>query len=132
MLGPAKPAWKNPQLLLVLALIFLCGALAGAVAMGVAFHHWPGSSRPSPSWREGGKDISLQRFKKELNLTSAQTEELELVLDDFMKYYQMLQSQMDDVRATGKTRILRVLDENQKRKFEKMLSETQQFNKQLR
>ncbi len=99
--------------------------------MGTAFHHWPGASHLAPSWREGGKEISLLRFKKELALTPAQTEELELVLDDFMKYYQMLQSQMDDVRAMGKTRILRVLDDAQKRKFEKMLSEMQQF-KQLR
>jgi len=131
MTAPAKPAWRNPQLLLVLALIFLCGAVAGALAMGVAVHRMPGLHRPAPSWREGGKEISLQRFKKELNLTPAQTEELELVLDDFMKYYQMLQSQMDDVRAMGKTRILRVLDDQQKRKFEKMLAEMQQF-KQLR
>ena len=131
MTGALKPAWRNPRLLLVLALIFLCGAIAGAITMGTAFHHWPGASHSAPSWREGGKEISLLRFKKELTLTSAQTEELELVLDDFMKYYQMLQSQMDDVRAMGKTRILRVLDDQQKRKFEKMLSEMQQF-KQLR
>ncbi len=131
MTAPAKPVWRNPQLLLVLAMIFLCGAIAGAVAMGSAFHHWPSPSRPAPSWREGGKEISVLRFKKELNLTPAQTEELELVLDDFMKYYQMLQSQMDEVRATGKTRIQRVLDEEQKRKFDKMLNEMQQF-KQLR
>jgi len=131
MIGPAKPVCRNPQLLLVLALIFLCGAIAGAVVMGTAFHHWPGNMRPAPSWREGGKEISLLRFKKELNLTPAQTAELELVLDDFMKYYQMLQSQMDEVRAMGKTRIQRVLDQEQQRKFEKMLSEMQQF-KQLR
>jgi hypothetical protein len=131
MTAPAKPVWKNPQLLLVLAMIFLCGAIVGAIVMGTVFHHWPGASRPAPTWREGGKEISLLRFKKDLNLTPAQTEELELVLDDFMKYYQMLQSQMDDVRAMGKTRILRVLDDEQKRKFEKMLSEMQQF-KQLR
>lgn len=131
MTAPAKPVWKNPLLLLVLAMIFLCGAIAGAVAMGAAFHRWPMASKLAPSWREGGKEISLQRFKKELNLTPAQTEELELVLDDFMKYYQMLQSQMDEVRAMGKTRIQRVLDEEQKRKFEKMLNEMQQF-KQLR
>ena len=127
MTGPAKPVWRNPQLLLVLALIFLCGAIAGAVVMGTAFHHWPGNARPAPSWREGGKEISLQRFKKELNLTPAQSAELELVLDDFMKYYQMLQSQMDEVRAMGKTRIQRVLDEDQQRKFEKMLSELKQL-----
>jgi hypothetical protein len=131
MTTPTKPAWRNPRLMLALALIFFCGAIAGAVVMGTAFHHWPSASRPSPSWREGGKEISLLRFKKELNLTPMQTEELELVLDDFMKYYQMLQSQMDEVRAMGKTRIQRVLDEEQKRKFEKMLSEMQQF-KQLR
>ena len=125
MTGPNCPAWKNPRLLLVLALIFLCGAIAGAIAMSTAFHHWPGSSKAAPSWREGGKEIALQRFTKELDLSPSQTAELEMILDDFMKYYQMLQSQMDEVRATGKVRVLRILNDEQKRKFEKMLSELQ-------
>jgi Spy/CpxP family protein refolding chaperone len=129
--GVNRASWKNPRLLLTLSLIFFCGAIAGAAAMGTVFHHWPMSwSKSNLSWRESGKEISLQRFKKELNLTPTQAEQLETILDDFMMYYQMLQSQMDEVRASGKVRILRVLNEEQKHKFERMLSDLQA--KQLR
>jgi hypothetical protein len=55
---------------------------------------------------------------------------METVLDDFVTYYQTLQAQMDDVRATGKQRILRILKDDQKQKFEKMIGELQ--NKPLR
>jgi hypothetical protein len=37
---------------------------------------------------------------------------------------------MDDVRATGKSRILKILREDQKAKFEKMIDDVQ--HKQLR
>jgi hypothetical protein len=49
-----------------------------------------------------------------------------VILDDFVMYMQMLQAQMDEVRANGKERILRVLDEKQRDKFEKMLGGLQQ------
>ena len=124
--GVQRTVWKNPRLVLTLSLIFLCGAIAGAVANGRFSHHGLNfSSKSNLSWREGGKEIALQRFKKELDLTSTQAEQVETILDDFMMYYQMLQSQMDEVRASGKVRILRVLNEEQRRKFEKMLSEMQ-------
>jgi hypothetical protein len=42
-----------------------------------------------------------------------------------MTYYQYAQAQMEDVRATGKSRILRILREDQKVKFEKMMGEVQ-------
>ena len=126
MAGVNRVTWKNPRLVLALSLIFLCGAIAGAITMGTVFRHWPaGLPRPGLSWKESGKEISLQRFRKELNLTAPQADQLETILDDFMMYYQMLQSQMDEVRATGKGRILRILNDDQKRKFERMLSDLQ-------
>ena len=45
--------------------------------------------------------------------------------DDFMKYYQTLQAQMDEVRANGKERILGVLDDSQKSKFNQMMGDLQ-------
>ena len=44
-------------------------------------------------------------------------------LQGFVLYYDTLQSQMDDVRANGKSRIFSVLNPEQRRKFEKMASE---------
>ncbi len=85
----------------------------------------PERHKPGPYWQEGGREISLQRFKKELDLTPQQATEIETVLDDFVMYYQTLQAQMDDVRATGKNRILKLLREDQKQKFVRMLNDLQ-------
>jgi DNA-binding MarR family transcriptional regulator len=77
------------------------------------------------AWREGGKEISLDRFRKELSLSPAQAKQMETILDDFFGYYQTLQAQMDEVRASGKARILSTLNEEQRKKFEKMMSDLQ-------
>ncbi len=120
--------WRNPRILLTLLLIFLCGASLGMVTMSLRAHRW---ARPSlAASKESEKELSLARFKKELNLTPEQAEQLETVLDDFFMYYHTLQAQLDDVRATGKNRILRILNEEQKRKFEQMVTALQE--KQLR
>jgi len=120
--------WKNPRIIYTLLFVFLSGAVAGAV--GVKFGMSLERHKPGPFWKEGGREISLQRFKKELDLTPQQAAEIERVLDDFVMYYQTLQAQMDDVRATGKNRILKLLREDQQQKFVRMLSDLQA--KQLR
>jgi hypothetical protein len=115
--------WKNPRIIYTLLFVFLSGAVAGAVGVSLGMsrerHNQP------PFWKEGGREISLQRFKRELDLTPQQAGEIETVLDDFVMYYQTLQAQMDDVRATGKNRILKLLREDQKQKFDRMLTELQ-------
>jgi hypothetical protein len=115
--------WRNPRVLLTLGLVFLCGLTAGGLVMRFSVHQ--AMHTPEPYWQEGGKEISLQRLSNELDLTPAQRQHLEMVLDDFMMYVQTLQSQMDEVRALGKDRILRILDDEQKGKFEEMLGELQ-------
>lgn len=120
MTGDCSP-WRNPRALSIILLVFLSGGIAGALGMRFGLHQM--LHRSGPYWKEGGKDISLQKFKKELNLTPQQEHEMESILDDFMMYYQTLQAQMEEVRATGKNRVLRILNEEQKQKFERMLNE---------
>jgi len=122
-MGRGGSPFRNPQIILVLALVFLCGSAAGA--LGLRYAYRPAAQKPVPSWKESGKEISLQKFRKELDLTEDQAKEIELILDDFMMYYQTLQAQMDDVRASGKERILRILNTNQRDKFSRMMSELQ-------
>ena len=122
-----RAPWANPKILYTLLAVFLSGAAAGAVAM--RFTVSP-ERHNKAVWKEGAREISLQRFKSDLDLSPEQAQEMERILDDFMMYYQTLQAQMDDVRATGKQRILRILRDEQKQKFEKMIGEIQ--NKQLR
>jgi hypothetical protein len=122
-------SWQNPRILITLFLVFLCGASAGMLAMGVGTHRWIHAAG-QPSWRESGKEVSLKRLKTELDLSPAQTEQLETVLDDFFTYYHTLQTQLDDVRASGKQRMMRILDEKQRRKFDQIMTDLQE--KQLR
>jgi len=116
-------SWRDHRVLTTLLLVFLCGSLAGALAMRYGVQ--PTIHTTVPTWTEGGREISLQRFETELNLTPDQTQQMERILDDFMMYYHALQAQMDDVRADGKERILRILDEDQTRKFESMIEDLQ-------
>ncbi len=113
--------WQNPRILFTLFAIFLSGAAAGAITMRMSVS--PERHKAGLYWTQEGRDISLQRFSKELNLTPDQERELSSVLDDFMTYYQTLQAQMDDVRSQGKQRILKILHDDQKQRFEKMLDE---------
>lgn len=114
-------SWQKRRVLVPLFMVFLCGMVAGALGANRLMHHSP----PQPSWKESGKDITLKRLNKELNLTAAQSEQLETILDDFFTYYHTLQAQLDDVRASGKQRMVRVLNDEQRQRFEKLMSELQ-------
>lgn len=118
-----RMTWQNPRILCILLLVFLCGAMAGALTMRLGFSQ---AYRKSPSyWKEGGKEISLERFRRELNLNDEQARQMEVVLNDFVMYYQTLQEQMNEVRSSGKARIMQVLNEEQRQKFSRMISELQ-------
>ena len=113
-------AHKTVISIVTLALVFLCGLLAGGLTMRYGIHQWlHKKGTPLPG---SDKEISLQRLTRELDLTPEQSRRLEVVLDDFVKYVQTLQAQMDDVRATGKERIMLILNDEQKGKFETMLN----------
>jgi Spy/CpxP family protein refolding chaperone len=116
--------WRSPRVLLTLLLVFLAGAAAGALGMRYGIYGWRARSG-DPYWKEGGKEISLQRFRRELDLTPEQAQQMEGVLDDFVLYYQTLQTQMDEVRASGKERIVRILNPEQRRKFDGIMAELQ-------
>lgn len=116
------PTWQNPRILCILLLVFVCGALAGALTVRLGFGR---SYRyDSTYWnQDGGKEISLERYRRELNLSPEQARKMELVLNDFVMYYQTLKEQMTEVRASGKKRILEILDDEQKQKFLKMIDQ---------
>jgi hypothetical protein len=119
MTSANAPGWQNPRILLTLAVVFLVG-----VTVGMAVHHWMHVAPPAPPSSQVGPGAALMtRMKTELNLTPEQTEQLKTVLDDFFTYYYTLQAQLDDVRASGKQRILHILDDGQKKKFERIMSE---------
>jgi len=101
--------------ILTMTLVFLVGMVVGALVMNFGAHK--GLHRTA-FYSDPGKTISLHRLQKELNLTPEQTDQLKTALDDFSRYYQ-------DVLATGKTSIYKILNEDQKRKFDRLVNETQ-------
>jgi uncharacterized membrane-anchored protein YhcB (DUF1043 family) len=99
--------------ILPLVLVFLCGVTVGALAMSLGVHSKLHANQMTAA---GRNTITLERWKRELNLTDAQSAQIEQMLDDFSKYY-------DNVLADGNTRILQILDDKQKLKFQQMVKE---------
>ena len=118
----SRTTWSHPRVLGTLLLVFLAGVGTGALAMKL-------TARRAAIARTGigslDKRVALEQFKKDLNLTPTQVEKVEIILDDFMKYVQDLQNQMDETRRHGKEQIIRILDEDQRKKFEKAVAELQ-------
>ncbi len=109
--------WQDPRVACVaaLVLVFLCGTVVGGLAFNLGIHK---AFHKAAFWTDTGKAAYLDRIKKELDLTPAQTEQMESILDDFAKYYVT-------VLSDGKSRIMQILNDEQKRKFEKLLDESQ-------
>ena len=113
-------SWRNPKVLQVLALVFVAGALSGAVTYRVGrIFMRPAVVVPAPVPALGGKD-TLGILKRELSLTPAQAGQVAAIIADYRHYYGNIQDQFDDLRATGKRRVLQVLDAEQRAKFEKL------------
>jgi Spy/CpxP family protein refolding chaperone len=116
-----RATWQNPRIFSTLLFVFLAGATTGAVSMKFGLHEL--LHRGSPPASPASKEAVLQKFRTDLNLTPAQSDKISLVLDDYRQYYQSVQEQLDDIRATGKNRILQELDPAQRDKFQKMMGE---------
>jgi Spy/CpxP family protein refolding chaperone len=121
MLAADRNSWQNPRILALLLLIFLCGALAGALAMRSSVHTKLHQSPAAGYWKDNSAELfSYDKLKTQLNLTSEQSERLKTILDDFVKYHEDLETQIEDVRATGKNRIVQMLTPEQRQKFERL------------
>ena len=119
MFASDRTSWQNPRILTTLVMVFLCGALAGAITMRSGLHDKLHRSAAT-YWKEDQNEFSYDRLKKELNLTPDQAARLKTILDDFAKYHQDLEAQIEDVRATGRNRIVQMLTPEQRQRFEKL------------
>ncbi len=115
MFASDQPTWQNPRILTTLILVFLTGAMAGAIGMQFGLHQ---KLRDNARYWSDKKEFSYDQLKRELNLTPDQSERMKTVLDDFVKYHEDLEAQIEDVRATGRNRILQILTPEQRKRFE--------------
>jgi hypothetical protein len=121
MFASDQPSWQNPRILTTLLLVFLTGAMAGAIGMQLGLHER--LHRGASYFRGDPAYFSYDELRRELNLTPDQSEHLKTILDDFAKYHDDLEAQIEDVRATGRNRIVQILTPQQRKRFEQLSNE---------
>jgi hypothetical protein len=92
-----------------LLLVFLCGAVVGAVVMSYWVHPGLHGSPPGTSL-----SMSTREWKEQLDLTDEQMHQLTSILDDFSHYY-------DYLLADGNSRVMQILNPEQKVKYQRMI-----------
>jgi Spy/CpxP family protein refolding chaperone len=119
-----KASIGNPRIASTLLLVFLAGAASGMLGMRYGLHeriHKTVAAASLP--HETNREAVLQDFKTKLDLSQDQTDQIAVVLEDYRHYYESLEDQLDDLRSTGRTRIVQILNPGQRDKFEKMMNE---------
>jgi hypothetical protein len=107
----APPKRAKATLCVSFALVYLCGGVTGALLMNLKSH---AHSQVVDHGHFGNK-YELEHLQKELELSDEQTRQLSMILDDVAKYY-------DNVLSDGQTRVMQILDDKQKAKFQKLLA----------
>lgn len=110
---PALPRPAERAAIISFILVFLCGIALGAVVHMYFEHTSLAASHGTPP-PAAGFTMSVTEWKQQLDLSPEQTVALTSVLDDFSRYY-------DDVLADGNSRIMQILNPQQREKFEQML-----------
>lgn len=123
MKAAERAAWQNPRVLTTLLLVFISGAFVGAVGMKFGLHPYLHHSTSGTLEDPKASQLFLDHCQRDLNLTPQQVTEMRHILDDYKFYYQNMQEQLDEVRATGKARIMELLNDDQRQKFKKLLLE---------
>ena len=103
------------RLPVLLGLVFLVGAAAGAVVMQPTVHAYLLHRQPAFDTPQG-RSLNFEKLQKELNLTPPQAEQVQSILNDFWQYYRT-------VLSDSKARVEQVLTEEQRQKFERLLQQ---------
>ena len=116
MFASDSPTWRNPRVLAILLLVFLSGAVCGGLTIRmIHFRH--------DAARAAATAYSYETLKLELNLRPDQCSHLQQILADMTRYHQDLQAQMDDWQATGRSKIIEILDEPQRARFRELTTQ---------
>jgi hypothetical protein len=109
-----RTSW-NPKVAcgVALVLVFLCGTAVGALVMDFRVH----DRMRAPAFdTAAGRTLYFERLQKELDLTPAQSEQIQSVLNDFWQYYRT-------VLSDSKQRVEQLLNDEQRKKFARLLQQ---------
>ncbi len=122
-----RATWSHPKVITALLAVFLAGAAAGALGMKLVARSSVNSS--SRTLRQMDRKALLDYFNKELKLSDKQQQQVEALLDDHFKYLQTLGAQMEEVRVYGREGISKLLDAEQRKKFDKLMLDWQRVQR---
>ncbi len=122
MFDPQRPAWQNPRVHGILLLVFLSGAVFGALVMRLGMNYRVAAH--SNNSASIGKGLSYDRLTKDLQLSQDQCRQLRTILDDYARYHEDLEGQLEDWQATGKNQIIRILTPEQRQRFDRLIRST--------
>ncbi|MEP7354527.1 MAG: hypothetical protein ABI824_14970 [Acidobacteriota bacterium] len=129
----------NGRVVWTLFLVFAVGVGTGMLAMRYGLHTWlhgpsvetsvPAYTLPANATPEARAAAAVEQFRERLNLSADQTTKISAIIKDYNQYFDSVQAQIEDLRlreqiedlrSTGKERILEILNADQKAKFEQM------------
>ena len=119
MLDPRNPACKL-KLFGMVTFIFACGFATGAFSWSLVQRH----PRPQPLiLSEEDKPAALDHFYRELELDEQQARAIESILDEFIMQQADIMSRYRTSRSSGHDRIYQILNDDQRKRFKKVLDE---------
>ncbi len=105
-----------------IVLIFLCGGLTGVVATNAWIHWWPWSISARADSPHSTQH-TVDKFTRELSLTPEQAKLLNNILDETHTKYRQLETEQEEIRMEGRTRIREMLTPEQRPKYEQLLAQ---------
>ena len=117
MLSRDNEGWSNPKVLTIFAVIFLCGIAFGSLITRSYLHRRIINHDVHEVAIESANRFGVKRLKAQLNLTPDQEQSIMRELDDYSKYYQNIEDERQSTAELGKQRILKVLNSEQKKRF---------------
>ena len=118
-----RVSWSHPKVLTAFLAVFVAGAATGALSMKMVARS--GFNSTSRAMRQMDRKQLVELFNKELKLSDKQQQQVESLLDDDFKYLQTLGAQMEEVRGHGRESIAKLLDAEQRKKFDKLMIDWQ-------
>jgi len=111
----------------VLSVVFLCGIAAGAVGMW-AYHNNTATEVHTGMGAHPQAEVSkaLAELRKELGLDDRQSSEVHSVLDECIMQEADMFVRIRDLRHDGRQRIEKILNDQQRAKFQNLLYESSQ------
>jgi hypothetical protein len=104
----------------MLAAVFLAGVLSGGIGMRV----WTNKTAPPVDPVLAQSQLALRQLSSDLALKPAQVGQVQTILDHYIMLEADLMSQMRSLQNQGRAEILKVLDQQQRSKFEEMVQHT--------